>query len=90
MIIEELKNTAVRCDTMAEYMAAAGLYQMAGAPIWPWHKGYKSPEADHHNAPFYGWEECGFLKQIFPMNSDSTNPRLITMKELAETVLNRT
>lgn len=82
-MIEELKETAVRCNTFAEYLTARGLYMLAGANIWPWHKGYKQPAPEEPNCPYYGWEQCGFLKHIVYV----PDSQVISLKELAAKVL---
>lgn len=57
-------ETTVEVRTPIEYGIALAAYVMAGANVWPWHKGYKerdSEECAHH---LYGWEPAGFMKQV--------------------------
>lgn len=79
---KDLKNklfeTAVRCETLADYYIVAGLYIKAGCNVWPWHKGFKEPSEDKHEAPFYGWEPEGFMKLRFPVTGD----KLLTIPQL--------
>jgi len=81
LAIPELRDTAVKCESMADYNIVMSLYFRAGCGRWPWHKGYKDPESDEHECPYYGWEHAGFMKHIIcaPAN-------VITLKQLMDTV----
>jgi hypothetical protein len=82
-MIKKLQHTAVKCENLGQYFTVRGLYMLAGAEIWPWHKGYKQPEMDVHETPFYGWENSGFMKHIFPVPESL----IITIEQLAFAVL---
>lgn len=57
----ELKGKSVEVTNPIEYGVALAAFMIAGANIWPWHKGYKPlDEEDTHHT--YAWEDCGFLK----------------------------
>lgn len=57
-----VKNTTVEVRNEIEYGMALAAYTLAGANVWPWHKGYKPLDEDqtHH---LYAWDDCGFLKR---------------------------
>ena len=57
-----VKNTTVEVRNEIEYGMALAAYTLAGANVWPWHKGYKPLDEDqtHH---LYTWDDCGFLKR---------------------------
>lgn len=59
--LEAIKGTSTEVHNPIEYGMTLAAYLIAGANIWPWHKGYKELDEDqaHH---LYGWEERGFLK----------------------------
>ena len=81
---EQLIETCVKCETRQDYDLVFALYRQAGCPIWPLHKGYKEPSEDHHNAPYYGWENQGFMKHIFRYASDSK--QVLSIGQLFEIV----
>lgn len=59
--MSELKGKSVQVTSPIEYGIALASFMIAGANIWPWHKGYKPlDEEDTHHT--YAWEDCGFLK----------------------------
>lgn len=78
-----VKETAVKCDTFSDYLIVRGLYLKAGCPHWPWHKGYVKPDDDIHHTPYYGWEDCGFLKHI-----GCRPEKVITLRQLMDHVYN--
>lgn len=59
--MSELKGKSVQVTNPVEYGMALASFVIAGANVWPWHKGYKplGEEESHHT---YVWEDCGFLK----------------------------
>ena len=78
-----LQGKSVKCDSVLDYMLVKALFHRAGAPAWPWHKGYKEPDTDIHECPYYGWEPAGFMKHIFKPGSSE----VITLDSLIRHVM---
>ncbi|HDY7868834.1 TPA: hypothetical protein RQK36_003932 [Vibrio vulnificus] len=57
-----LINTSVEVKGPVEYGMTLAAYMIAGADVWPWHKGYKPLDTEECSHHLYGWEECGFMK----------------------------
>ncbi|MFA0012061.1 hypothetical protein AB4391_01745 [Vibrio lentus] len=57
-----LLETSVEVKGPVEYGMTLAAYLIAGANVWPWHKGYKPLDTEECSHHLYGWEECGFLK----------------------------
>ncbi len=60
----KLFGKSVKCLSLADYTLTRFLFMNAGANIWGWHEGFKPPEKDIHDSPYYGWEPAGFIKHI--------------------------
>ena len=60
--LEAIKGTSTEVKSQIEYGMTLAAYMIAGANLWPWHKGYKPRDTEECSHHLYGWEECGFLK----------------------------
>lgn len=72
----KIKGKSVEVKNPIEYGMVLASFLIAGAKIWPWHKGYKvlGDEDTHHT---YAWEDCGLLKRagvLDGMEGDYKNP----------------
>jgi len=83
MSYPSLLGKAVKCDNHADYLLVKVFFHRAGAPVWPWHKGYKDPDSDIHECPYYGWEDAGFMKHTFKPSSHD----IITLDTLINHVM---
>ena len=57
-------GTSVEVRNAKEYGIALAAYSLAGANVWPWHKGYQERDAEECSHHLYGWNRAGFMKHI--------------------------
>lgn len=57
-------ETSVEIRNSKEYGIALAAYVIAGADVWPWHKGYQERDEEECSHHLYGWERAGFMKHI--------------------------
>lgn len=55
-------DTCVEVRSRQEYCIALSAYLLAGAEIWPFHKGYAERDLEECSHHVYGWEPAGFMK----------------------------